>query len=466
MDEADFPDVETNRALLLIDLQDDFLSDKGELKVANADRIVRNIAEVVPQFRDIGDVIWVKTERKKRGAIIQDADGILLTLDHEPKDASALRARTKEMSPAGRRTLRTKKTQDMLAALMSKYEMPPLSPGEQTEVKELAIPKKVKNEEFLGRMALDRGPSCCVAGTAGALFAEAIEPLIDRESDMVTTKHTYSALRETSLLPALRGGLITELYVAGAITNIQVYATVCEAIQYGFSIILLEDCLGYNYQDRHDEAIKQMCEDMGAEMISSSELVSDLTHHDEPVPLLSDDSLLLEVDKKFLESDGRKPARPSRPPQVPNSQPNDSIVEVYQMLQNISLKDPTWAKRNLAETMKASKTTVQKIPEKVPRSAKAKTQKRRESPVTLAPGSPKLQQSIIQAKANKSPLSPTTIPSPGVQQKQQKKLRTNTKDQPASPTISRIAEPPIIDATSPDQGKTLARKGARRSLRT
>lgn len=460
IDESKFPEVHQNRALLLIDLQDEFLSDTGRLKVSNARKVIKNVADIVPQFRDVGDVIWVKTERRQHRPDVQSADDILVSLHEEPKDVSSLRSRAKDMSPAGRRTLRTKKTQDMLAALMTKYDVPPLSPGEKPEVSRSGSSEKTKNEEFLGRMSIDRGPACCVAGSTGVLFAESIEPLIDRESDMVASKHTYSAFRETSLLPALRGGLITELYIAGAITNIQVFATVLEAVAYGFSTVLIEDCLGFNYQDRHDEAMKQMCEGMGAEIVSSSELVSDLTHNhgslSNPVP-----ATIYKVDE-VLEADEPIDSSLLSSSRSDSSPIGDSVLEVSTLLQQISLKDPTWVRHNLPGTMKSSDKTEDKTPERARRSVRTRTTR---DPPSVA--SPPLQH---RQQSEPLPRSPQSVPPPKVLRSDSSSFAARPEydglsDAPSPPSIPYTLYPNPVDPL-PTEAKTVSRKGARRSLRS
>lgn len=293
---------------------------------------------------------------------------------------------------------------------------------------------------------MDRGPACCVAGSSGALFAETIEPLIDRDSDMVMSKHTYSALRESSLLPALRGGLITELYIVGTITNVQVYATVLEATQHGYSIVLIEDCLGYVYRDRHDEALRQMCEEMGAEMVTSTELVSDLTHHDGSV-LSSTSSLPIVSDERVTGMSG------TSLPVDEHSQSEDSVQEVYSMLQQIGLKDPTWAQRAIADTMK--------LPAHGRPNDKSRARSHRSARVR-GREEPSPDQAAPMPSASTSPAS-------GRRSEAVATSSDSTKpagDVPHSPaTGSNPRSRPASDKTAAGSGRGLAHKGARGSLR-
>src|SRR5215813_8584657 len=59
---------QTKRALLVIDLQQDFISPNGPFKHShvNADHIISNLSSIVPQFRDQnGIVVWIKADYSK-----------------------------------------------------------------------------------------------------------------------------------------------------------------------------------------------------------------------------------------------------------------------------------------------------------------------------------------------------------------------------------------------------------------
>ena len=56
------PPVDAQKALLLIDFQNDFVEPNGKLPVPNVSHIVRNIPILADKFRTKGSVIWVRTE--------------------------------------------------------------------------------------------------------------------------------------------------------------------------------------------------------------------------------------------------------------------------------------------------------------------------------------------------------------------------------------------------------------------
>jgi alkylated DNA repair dioxygenase AlkB len=70
--------------------------------------------------------------------------------------------------------------------------------------------------------------------------------------------------------------LITELYVCGAMTNLNVYATSMDAARYGIKIILVEDCLGYRHKERHDLAIKRLVDIMDARVTTSDQVIAEM----------------------------------------------------------------------------------------------------------------------------------------------------------------------------------------------
>ena len=114
-----------------------------------------------------------------------------------------------------------------------------------------------------------------VGGTHGAETVDELKPLVDEDADTMIVKHYYSAFEETSLLMNLRMSLVTQLYICGSLTNVGVYSTAADAVQHGFEVILVEDCLGYRSEEKHEEAMRQMADIMGANGIDSEELIDE-----------------------------------------------------------------------------------------------------------------------------------------------------------------------------------------------
>jgi nicotinamidase-related amidase len=89
--------------------------------------------------------------------------------------------------------------------------------------------------------------------------------------NVVVTKTWYSAFKDTSLFTELRDREITDLYIGGLLTNACVSATVLDARDLGFEVTLVEDCLGWRNRLSHDRALEQMLKH-GAQIVSSNNL--------------------------------------------------------------------------------------------------------------------------------------------------------------------------------------------------
>ena len=114
-----------------------------------------------------------------------------------------------------------------------------------------------------------------IAGTKGAEICDELLDVVDESVDLVVTKHHYSAFDQTSLLNALRAKLVTEIYLCGCLTNVGVYSTAADAVQHGLQVTVVEDCLGYRNEDKHEEAMQQMADIMGVYGIDSEEIIEE-----------------------------------------------------------------------------------------------------------------------------------------------------------------------------------------------
>ncbi|KAI6829872.1 hypothetical protein KC340_g8769 [Hortaea werneckii] len=239
------PNLQTRKGLILLGLQNDFLSPDGKLPVSPRSGYLERLKELVPAFREFGDVIWVRSEfEANRSANAED----------DNSDAVIAGSRVQEPREAGTGTKRKASQDSSVPAKKAK------AVGSVEDDPEL----------FLTRTA-SREP-CCVKGSWGAEYPDDIKALMD-EKDVKVTKTYYSGFGSTSLLLTLRSKLITELFVCGCNTNLSVFATAMDAARYGIQITLIEDCLGYRRRERHDEAIRQLVDIMEADVISSNKVV-------------------------------------------------------------------------------------------------------------------------------------------------------------------------------------------------
>ncbi|KAL5333518.1 hypothetical protein BJX70DRAFT_57782 [Aspergillus crustosus] len=226
---GDLPQIQTRQALVIVDFQNDFVRPKGALYVPNTTEILELLPQLASAFRRMGDVIWVRSYYESRRPLISD-DGQDLVVINQAEDAAR----------------------------------------KQSTDAELAGP--VDEEAFLSTET----PNCCLPQTTGAQFPAPLLAAIDTESDILIEKSEYSVLKSSGLALSLRTRFITELYICGSLSNASVYATALDAVRHGFSITLVEDGLGFRSFSRHEESMRRMADLLGANGITSQELLDEL----------------------------------------------------------------------------------------------------------------------------------------------------------------------------------------------
>jgi nicotinamidase-related amidase len=131
-------------------------------------------------------------------------------------------------------------------------------------------------EETFLTVPPDQTPEVVLNMCPGSNFAEAIVTAADIKRDLFRQKSYYSAFKDGTLVQTLRAKFVTEIYICGALTNISVFATAMDAARHGYSITIVEDCVGYRSKARHDEALRQLREFAGCEVISCADLIGSL----------------------------------------------------------------------------------------------------------------------------------------------------------------------------------------------
>lgn len=99
--------------------------------------------------------------------------------------------------------------------------------------------------------------------------------MVDEAKDSVIIKHQDSAFDQTSLLMDLRKSLITDIYLCGYATNVDVYFTARDAVPHGLRVTVIEDCLGYRSEVQHKRALGRMVEQMGVDKVDSEGIVNE-----------------------------------------------------------------------------------------------------------------------------------------------------------------------------------------------
>ena len=223
------PTVQTRKALLLLDFQNDFVRPSGALYVPNTADFLDSLPQLASAFRSTGTVFWIQSYYESRRELVDAYEQELVVLGRGGEDHSK-----KHKSYTGNDS---------------------------------------KDEEaFLSAESARCGDSHSPGGQLPAPIVAAF----DSQHDILTTKSDYSALRNDRLVLTLRSQLITEIYICGSLSNISVYATVLDAASLGFSVTLVEDCLGFRHFERHEEAMRRMADVFGANGITSEELIQEL----------------------------------------------------------------------------------------------------------------------------------------------------------------------------------------------
>ncbi|PNP41692.1 hypothetical protein TGAMA5MH_06285 [Trichoderma gamsii] len=234
-DQAALPQITTRKALIVVDFQNEFIGDADPaLPVNRPEGFVKRTAEIATAFRSVGDVIWIHSRFDK--ARSTDDDQIILS--ENPPASQPASSRNKG------RPIVTEPSSDE-----------PLDP-----------------EAFLSH---EEPLHAKTSSDPGSNVPLAIEEAI-HSKDLKLTKSYYSAFHGTQLLRALRGRMVTEVFICGSLANIGVYATAMEAAGHGMAITVIEDCCGYRHKSRQAAAIKNLIELTGCEILPSEEVLKTL----------------------------------------------------------------------------------------------------------------------------------------------------------------------------------------------
>ncbi|KAF2110720.1 hypothetical protein BDV96DRAFT_500583 [Lophiotrema nucula] len=262
------PHFQTHQALLVIGLQNDFVSPDGKLTVDTSTGFLERIHAVIPKFRQLSaNVIWIQTlyeaDRLASDPTTGEGDavvvgGIVDGVDSSTDDDDDLPKDLIQPTTPSRSSRHKQRALDLLKKVSARRRNIPRE--------ESSTPTEADEELFLLSTAKN-GPAC-LPNTPGSDFVEVFKPKIELADTVVRTTN-YSAFQATSLLLILRAKLVTELYICGCITNVSVLATVIDAARHGIKINVVEDCLGFRKRTRHDEALRRMVDFFDANVVTS-----------------------------------------------------------------------------------------------------------------------------------------------------------------------------------------------------
>lgn len=109
-------------------------------------------------------------------------------------------------------------------------------------------------------------PMPCRPGTEGVEFADAVAV---EESDVVVTKHRYSAFCQTGLETYLASNDASRLLVGGVNTNVCVASTVADAFDRNYDVTLLKDCTATIEPTLHEPTLRNVASNFGSVLDSS-----------------------------------------------------------------------------------------------------------------------------------------------------------------------------------------------------
>ncbi|KAI9055884.1 hypothetical protein LZ554_000822 [Drepanopeziza brunnea f. sp. 'monogermtubi'] len=258
IDANNLPFVQTRQALLLLDLQNDFLAPDAALRVTTPLDFVENIVKLAPEFRSSGNLIWIRTNFEASRKINEP---------HADSESVITNAQLNQAEPGG------------------SSSKPPGGKGKELQshgqaAKSSSVLASDEDDDDTAETYLtlepDEEPQVVLAMSPGTNLAEIAIRVFDFKKDLFMQKSYYSAFRDGTLLQILRAKFVTEIYICGALTNIDVFATAMDAARHGYGITIIEDCLGYRSKARHNEALRRLVEFTGCEVVTSEELVKDL----------------------------------------------------------------------------------------------------------------------------------------------------------------------------------------------
>ena len=283
------PFVRTRQALLILDLQNNFVSPDGALFAEEPEGYVERILDLAKAFRGsgAGDVIWVRSEFDSHCSLLEEEDQIIT--------ADTL-LRPKKPAP-------------------SRGRQPTSTLHEKTAMEE-------DDEAFLSTSAEREDKPCIRKGTLGSEFAPEVKAAMVAGRDIVLTKTHYSAFAsgQQQLVQLLRGRFVTQLYVCGALTNVSIYATALGAGQHGYEVTLVEDCCGFRSSMRHLNAVRQLSHLTGCDMLSAETLLEQWQPPPAPAHSLST-GLSPAVSKISLQLGGSGPLQSASPPAAAGPRP-------------------------------------------------------------------------------------------------------------------------------------------------
>lgn len=291
------PHFETRQALIIVNLQNDSLYSKDDMYITKNHDFVDRIKTLVPHFRTIGDIVWIRTELGTKSFPTSPGSAYIeeevAKIDEKNREERKVEEERLEDDTVNHQDSEDSKPEHANLENAPPQDYPYYHPTSRSKavMKRASAKSRAEQrtanwdvfndtndvfEEHMTKPRKGQQQKFYIGGTLGAELADQLLPVVDSSKDMIVTKYHYSAFDQTSLLMSLRMRLVTDIYLCGCLTNVGVYATAADAVQHGLGVTLVEDCLGYRSEEKHEDAMRQMADIMGVNGIDSEEIINDV----------------------------------------------------------------------------------------------------------------------------------------------------------------------------------------------
>jgi nicotinamidase-related amidase len=275
--EANVPKFETRKAMVIINMQNDTFEKREDMVVCEPQEFRDTIQAVVPYFRRIGDIVWIRTEfGSADSANGNHGDRHQITDNNEERTAN-LRLDVPEDDFLSRQ-IDVDTIGNYYPSSRVKAQMRKASAKARADFRNEELDTFLSDDDqdaYLKKPRKGKSATVYAPGTRGAEFTPDTLANVDEANDLIIVKSHYSAFDATPLLVTLRMKLVTHIYLAGSLSNISIYATAADAVRHGFDVTVVEDCLGYRSEARHIEAMRKMADMLGVSGIDSEEIIEE-----------------------------------------------------------------------------------------------------------------------------------------------------------------------------------------------
>lgn len=284
INEADLPTLRTRRALLILDLQENLVGKNGIIPVHQPPQLLENVKRLVPEFRRTGTIIWIQSTFEKSRKINDETancENVITNRQVIPRVTTPAR----KGAPSTRAKQNSRRMQDIVSRIVERSNVG-VDSAELLDHKEIIEAgdddhtndeSAEDDEDYLSSNFEEHLATMHPGVSASSQVLDSLRDVSNSKGDIVFVKSHYSAFKSGALVKTLRSQLITELFICGALTNMSVFATAMDAARYGYTITLVEDCLGWRSKSRHEQSLKSLDEATGCDICMSLDIIKEIS---------------------------------------------------------------------------------------------------------------------------------------------------------------------------------------------